>query len=64
MIWILLIIFVVLILLFLLLFTNNKIIKKLRGKPFNFNKKKFKKVLFGMNFTDGLLYKIILLLTP
>ena len=58
--WIFLIIVLLVILLFILLFTPNPIIKKLRGKPFNFNKKKIKKVLMGMNFTDGLIYKIIL----
>ena len=43
-----------------LLFTNNALIIKLRGKPFKFNKQKFKRIILGMNFTDGLLYKIIL----
>ena len=57
---ILLIIILVLVLLGLFLFTNNPLIIKLRGKPFKLNKKRIKRIIFGMNFTDGILYKIIL----
>ena len=43
------------------LFTPNPLIKKIHhGEPLKLNKKKIKRVMLGMNFTDGLVYKIIL----
>ena len=43
------------------LFTPNPLIKKIHhGEPLKLNKKKIKRVMLGMNFTDGLVYKITL----
>ena len=58
--WPFLIVLIVLVLAAILIFTPNPLIVKLHGGPVKVNKKKVKKVMLGMNFTDGLIYKLFI----
>ena len=58
--WPFLIVVACLIVAILLIFAPNPIINKIHGGPVKINKKKVKKIMLGMNFTDGLIYKIFI----
>ena len=58
--WPFLIIISFLVIIAIFLFTPNPLMKKIHGGPVKVNKKKVKKVMFGMNFTDGLVYKLFI----
>ena len=58
--WTFLIVIAILISLWFVIFKPNPIINKIHGGPLKINKKKVKKVFFGMNFTDGLIYKLFI----